>query len=367
MLSIEQIRNGALEASDAGTQLGRLGFSVYFGEQILPEDHPDWVVARVAGWDGIAGEVWSDRSRAAELSGKMRQEALPATGDWVLARVEGERLVIQRLLRRRTQLVRRASGRGSEPQVVVANVDVIFIVTSANRDLNERRLERYLTAAWDSGAEPVVVLNKVDLIDACEPWLDRVRQVARGVSILAVSAQSGEGLQRLEEYATVGKTLVLVGSSGVGKSSIINRWLGGSVQRTHTIDAEERGRHTTTRRSLLPLPNGAVLIDTPGMREFGLVETRDGLDAVFDDVVRFAAACRFTDCRHAGEPGCAVAAAVEGGELAPERLESYGRLQRETEVMQARTDQRLAQSIKRQHKLRTKAVRSHYSVRGKPR
>lgn len=367
MLSIEQIRNGALEASDAGAQLRRLGFDVYFAQQLLAEDAPEWVVLRIAAWDGIAGEALADRSRPAELSGKSRQEAAPATGDWALARVEGERLVIQRLLRRRTELVRRASGRGSGLQVIVANVDVVFIVTSANRDLNERRLERYLSAAWDSGAEPVVVLNKVDLIEACEPWIERVRQVARGVNIVAVSAHSGQGWESLEHYATAGRTLALVGSSGVGKSSLINRWLGDVVQRTHTLDAEERGRHTTTRRSLLPLPNGAVLIDTPGMREFGLVDSREGLDAVFDDVVRVAASCRFADCRHGGEPGCAVVAAVESGELAIERLDSYARLQRETEVMQARTDQRLAQTLKRQHKARARAVRSHYSVRGKPR
>lgn len=342
--------------------LVRFGFGAYFGSQVSEDDDPNWVLARVASWDGAMGEVMAHRQYLAELSGKLRREGNgpPVTGDWVLGRVEGERMVIQRLLTRRTALVRRIAGTTSDAQVVVANVDVLLIVTSANSDLNERRLERYLAAAWDSGARPVVVLNKVDLVSDLSEWTARVSAVALGVDVVAVSAHTGLGRDLLEAYATPGTTLALVGSSGVGKSSIVNGWFGTERQGTAAVDDAERGRHTTTRRCLLQLPTGALLVDTPGMREFGLVEAGAGLEAVFEDVSRLAVACRFNDCRHEGEPGCAVARAVDAGELASERLASYNKLQREAIAMQARTDQRLAQQFKRQHKAQTRASRARY-------
>lgn len=369
MLSVDSIRRGAAPSTDSWASLARWGFDGYFADQIGQGDDPAWVVLRVATWDGVAGEVIADGVRLAEQSGKFKQAtaAQPATGDWALARLEGQRLIIQRILQRRTALVRRASGRGSQSQVVVANVDVLFVVTSANRDLSERRLERYLAAALDSGAQPVIVLNKVDLVQDLQPWRDRIAKVASGVDVVQVSAHTGDGLALLDAYANPGKTLALVGSSGVGKSSLINRWLGVPVQDTGGLDQLERGRHTTTRRSILQLPNGAVLVDTPGMREFGLVDVGAGLDAAFDDVVSLAAGCRFHDCSHVGEPGCAVAEAIEHGQLEPERLESYNRLQREATVAQARGDQRLAQAIKRQNKARSRAIRSHYNAGNKRR
>lgn len=362
MWTLESLRENESQDAAEHEASARLGFGEFFRAQLNEGDDPRWVVSRVTAWDGTAGEVLGARALAAELSGKLRREGggLPVTGDWALGRLEGDRVVIQRLLDRRTCLVRRVAGVTSNVQVVVANVDVLLIVTSANSDLNERRLERYLAAAWDSGARPVVVLNKVDLVSEVDSWMARVSAVALGVDVVPMSADTGFGREALESYATPGTTLALVGSSGVGKSSIINAWLGTARQTTGGLDDVERGRHTTTRRALLQLPSGALVVDTPGMREFGLVEVGAGFDSAFEDVSRLSAQCRFADCLHDAEPGCAVRAAVQVGELDVARLASYSKLLREATAMQARTDQRLAQQLKRQHKVRSKAVRSHY-------
>lgn len=369
MWNLKTLRTNEGQDTSEAVALGQLGFGAFFLAQLGDSDDQGWIVARVASWDGAMGEVISERVYLAELSGKLRHDASgpPVTGDWVLGRIEGDRVVIQRLLERRTALVRRIAGATSLTQIVVANVDVLLIVTSANTDLNERRLERYLAAAWDSGARPVVVLNKVDLVEDPAEWIARVSAAALGVDVIAASAHTGLGREAIERYAAPGVTLALVGSSGVGKSSLINGWLGAERQGTAAVDDAERGRHTTTRRALLQLPSGALLVDTPGMREFGLTEAGAGLDAVFEDIARLAAGCRFADCRHDGEPGCAVGAAVEAGALSSERLVSYAKLQREAAAMQARTDQRLAQQLKRQYKARSKASRSHYQQRHKGR
>src|SRR5690606_4110781 len=282
-------------------------------------------------WDGALGEVISDGAHTAEISGKLRREldGPLVTGDWVLGDVVDDRMMIRRRFERRTALVRRIAGATSLPQVVVANVDVLLIVTSTHSDMNERRLERYLAAAWDSGARPVVVVNKADLVSDVDEWTSRVTAIVGGATVHAVSAHTGVGLGALAALAQPGTTLALVGSSGVGKSSIINAWFNSPLQHTGALDHVERGRHTTTRRSRLQLPSGAMLIDTPGMREFGLAEVGSGLDAAFDDVSRLASRCRFADCSHDGEPGCAVTRAVELGELPASRLGSYLKLQRE--------------------------------------
>lgn len=343
------------------------GFGTHFAAQLCSDgEHAadaDVVVARVLTWDGASGSVVSDGVWPAELYGRLKHQGVdpPVTGDWVVGRAEADRLVISRVLERKTALVRRVAGLTSRHQAIVANVDTLMIVTSANTDLNERRLERYLAAAWDSGARPVVVINKIDLVSDQEPWLERVKAVALGVDVLAVSAHTAEGWQALSALAKPGATLAFVGSSGVGKSSLINQWLGVVSQVTGAIDEVERGRHTTTRRALLQLPTGGLLVDTPGMREFGLTEAGDGLDATFDDIVMLARSCRFADCHHGGEPGCAVDAAVDSGVLAAERLASYFKLRREALAMQARTDQRLAGELKRQWKVRSKASRARYN------
>jgi ribosome biogenesis GTPase len=220
-------------------------------------------------------------------------------------------------------------------------VDTVFIVTAFGFDLNPRRLERYLTAAWDSGSTPVIVVNKLDTAD--DPWgeLALVEPVAMGVPIHSVSAVTGEGLRELDAYLRVGATIVLLGSSGVGKSTLINRFAGSELLETSATSAAGRGRHTTSHRELVPLPSGALLLDTPGMRELQLWAGEDVLDTTFSEIAQFAAECKFSDCSHTSEPGCAIRRALGDGTLSQERWTSYTKLQREIRALEIRKDARL--------------------------
>jgi ribosome biogenesis GTPase len=242
------------------------------------------------------------------------------------------------------------------------NVDVFFVVTAANRDFNERRLERYVAAVWNSGAEPVVVLNKVDLTEERDSLVEAVGRVALGVPAVCASAVSSEGLDALREYIGPGRTVGFIGSSGVGKSSLMNRLLGRDVQAVGHLRNDERGRHTTTARQLILLPEGGVLIDTPGMRELGLLEDAGGLETSFADVLEFAARCRFRDCAHSGEPGCAVAAAVGSGMLPAERLASYRKLLAEIAAAERKRDPVLASRTKARWKEVHRALRARAKV-----
>lgn len=262
------------------------------------------------------------------------------------------------MLPRRSQLRRRMAGSHSKTQIVAVNVDKVFVVTSANNDFNARRLERYLVAVWDSGATPVVVLNKIDLTNDADAFLREIEAVAVGVDVIAVSARLDQGMTRLGAKVGVGETVALVGSSGVGKSSLLNRLVGREIAETSDVDADDKGRHTTTRRSLVALPNGGVLCDNPGMREFGLVDSEDGLDSTFSDIASLASACRFHDCAHHAEPGCAVVDAVSIGVLSQQRLDSFHKLSREMESLRARVDKRLQSELKQRYKARTKALRA---------
>jgi ribosome biogenesis GTPase len=255
-------------------------------------------------------------------------------------------------------MIRRAADTDATAQMIAANVDVFCLVTSANRDLNPRRIERYLTAVWESGANPVIVLNKVDLVDDLAPLTQAIAAVALGVPTVEVSALTGVGLDALREHVGRGTTVGLVGSSGVGKSSLINRLVGREVQHVSDIREDDaRGRHTTTRRELVLLPGGGVLVDTPGMRELGLVEDDGGIDAAFADIAEIAQACRFNDCLHESEPGCAVQSALSSGALSPERLQSYRKLQREIAAAERRRDPILAANERRRWKTIHKELR----------
>jgi ribosome biogenesis GTPase len=296
----------------------------------------------------------------AELGGRFAFEAgegeYPVVGDWVALTVPTEgRGTIHAVLPRRTAFVRRAAGDAGAAQVLAANIDTVFLVSSLNADLSLRRLERYLASAWESGADPVVVLTKADLPDAVEARLVDVQSVASGVPVHAVSAVTGEGLDGLRSYLGPGRTGVLLGSSGVGKSTLVNALAGEELLATAPVrEADARGRHTTTHRELVLLPGGGLVLDTPGMRELGLWDAEAGLDTAFADVDELFGGCRFADCAHEREPGCAIRAALADGTLRPERWESYVKLQREAAYAERKGDPRA-----------TAAERKKWIARGK--
>jgi ribosome biogenesis GTPase len=347
------------------TSLEDLGFSRFFSAQFEQFRRSSLVPARIAAQHRGGYQLVGCQAATGDLSGRLRHDlegiARPAVGDWVVVADDPERAVIHHLLARKTVMTRRAADSETASQIIAANVDLYGIVTSANRDLNPRRIERYLTAVWDSGAQPVVVLNKVDLIEhvQLDELTDALAAVAMGVPIIPASAIAGTGLDALRSCLQPGVTIAFIGSSGVGKSSLINRLLAGAVQHVAAIREDDaRGRHTTTRRELLVLPEGGVLVDTPGMRGLGLIEDGGGLDVVFADIVDLAQACRFNDCNHQTEPGCAVQEALLSGALAPDRFASYRKVQREIAAAAARQDPVLAANRKRQWKAISKSMRS---------
>jgi len=301
---------------------------------------------------------------SAQLSGRFAHEAAagdyPVAGDWVAAAVRPAEAsaTIHHLLPRRTVFARKAVGRGGG-QVVAANVDVALLVASLNRDLNARRIERYLAMAWESGATPVIVLTKADLCADREVAKSGIEAVAFGVPVHAVSALTGEGLDGLRACLALGQTAALLGSSGAGKSSLVNALAGRPVMATQAIREDDaRGRHTTTHRELILLPGGRLVLDTPGMRELGVWEADAGLAATFADVEALVALCRFGDCAHATEPGCAVQSALADGSLDAGRWRNYVKLQRELAHMERKDDPRSRAEQRKLWSQRAKANRA---------
>jgi ribosome biogenesis GTPase len=330
-----------------GPGLERLGMTEALAEAFAPLGAQGLVPGRVvAGHTGLLRVHTGDREVLAVPSGSLRHEArgpadLPAVGDWVALRPPegGSPAAVQAVLPRRTAFVRRAAGDRPVVQVLASNVDTVFLVMGLDGDFNPRRLERTLVLAWESGAEPVVLLNKADLCPEVEARRAEIQAVARGVPVLVVAAKAGQGLDGLAPWLAPGRTVALLGSSGVGKSTLVNRLLGREKQKTREVRKhDQRGRHATTHRELVPLPGGGLLLDTPGLREIQLWSDGAGLEATFEDVRELAAACRFTDCAHASEPGCAVRTAVEEGRLAAERLASFRKLQAELRALEIRED-----------------------------
>jgi ribosome biogenesis GTPase len=324
---------------------------------------PGRILVEYPGMYKVATEDAAELS--AEVAGKFRHEAVrrsdfPAVGDFVCLRFptgNGPAIILA-VLPRRTAFIRKAAGKGNEDQVVAANIDTVFIMSALDGDFNIRRLERYLTLAWESGAKPVIILNKADLVnDVAERTAD-IAGIAYTVPIHTISALTQDGLDALKPYLGAGQTVGVLGSSGVGKSTLLNRLLGQDLQTTQEVRAgDSRGRHTTTHRQLFVLPDGGMIVDTPGMRELQLWNSDAGLETAFQDIQTLAARCRFRNCQHTNEPGCAVHAAVARGELDPERLASHAKLIRELRYSNARNDKTAMLERKREERIANKAMK----------
>lgn len=334
-------RSRSLASRDALTEaaphpLQHAGWDAAWETSLSELGSPEFRPARVLRCEAHVVTVLTDAGELlAHLPARMRAgEARPTVGDWVALMGPREETRVEHILPRRTAFVRRASGRRRERQVVAANVDVVYIVSSLDTDFNPRRLERYLTAVREGGAAAVVLLTKAGLVDEGTRgvFVARAEQACPGVSVLPIDVITGFGVEGPAMFRRPGATSAVVGSSGVGKSTLVNAWLGEARQKTHQVRARDhRGQHTTTRRELFALPDGSWVIDTPGMRELALWGQEDSLDQAFPDIEGLAHGCRFADCRHEQEPECALREAVARGLVTAERLASYRQLRAELE------------------------------------
>lgn len=308
---------------------------------------------------GETGEVWCTISGNAWADIEMN-DTYPCAGDWIALRryADDSGASLETVLPRRSLLERHAAGRESRSQALAANIDYVFLVMGLDGNFNPSRMERFVAVAWGSGAQPVALLNKADMVDDAQDYVHRVEGVAPGVPVHAVSAAEGTGIDAVCSYLARGATAVLLGSSGVGKSTILNRVAGTELRKTREVrSTDSRGRHTTSLRELFSV-HGGCLIDSPGVREVGLWGDESMLDDAFTDISQLAARCKFSDCAHESEPGCAVKAALRSGELAYERYESYLKLKKELEFVAARTDQRMQRERRTRYKNRARFARN---------
>jgi ribosome biogenesis GTPase / thiamine phosphate phosphatase len=317
---------------------------------------------RVAGAFGTCLAGSSGKLRLAAEEGA----AWPAVGDWVSVELQGAGAVavIRAVLTRRNRFIRKSPGKMIVEQVIAANVDTALVVSALDGDFNPRRVERYLAQCWESGVKPVLILNKAD---ACENTCEKVAEMERvvlGTPVFVVSAKTSQGIEEIKPLLIPGKTIVMLGSSGVGKSTLTNRLLGESLQKVNDVGANDsRGQHTTTARELFALPGGALLIDTPGLRELQLWDAKEGLAQAFADINLLAAQCRFSDCRHETEPGCAVQEAVQAGALDSARLENHRKLLREQEFLRRKMDPQVRSQEKQRIKRLTREAREIYRLK----
>lgn len=342
--------------------LNHLGWDSIFADSFVRHSAKEQVAGRViAAHRNRYTAATGAGDLQCEVSGRFRHHVtgaqdFPAVGDWVVLDVQEAVGIVQAVLPRRSQFSRRDPGGGE--QVIAANVDTVFLVSGLDHDFNPRRIERYLVLAWESGANPVIVLNKTDRCANLAACLGAVENVAVGVPVVALSAGEGVGLEGLAPWLVPGRTVALLGSSGVGKSTIANRLVGEARQMVQAVrEDDSRGRHTTTHRELILLPAGGLLMDTPGMREVQLWAGEESLQTAFEDVESLARGCRFRDCGHGGEPGCAVRNAIEEGRLEVGRLTAYRKLLRELGYLERREDPRAALAEKERWKKIHKAIR----------
>jgi len=328
-------------------ELSDLGWNDHFSREFDKYKGDGFRPARVVREHKERYQVITDSGEfTAEITGKMRHLAVsrldyPAVGDWVAITAFPEQgsAIIHALLPRKSQFVRKAAGIKTDEQVVAANIDILFIVMGLDLDFNPRRLERYLTSAWDSGARPVILLNKSDLCEDLEEKLAAIESSAVGIDCLPVSATNKNGIEQVRSLIKSGETAAFVGSSGVGKSTIINALLGEERLLTQQIRASDgRGRHTTTWRELIMLPDGGIVIDNPGIRQLKLWTEGDSLEGSFEDIEQLSRECRFGDCTHVTEPGCAILEAIENGTLDPGRYRNYLKMRKELEYLDQRRD-----------------------------
>lgn len=359
-----------------GIKLESLGWGTYFADAMQAVNHEGWVPARVVreGRD-LYHVVGTEGELLAALSGRLRHQAqvradLPAVGDWVLLQppTAGGPALIRHLLPRRTALERRSPGSLTQTQVVAANMDVVFVVGALDggRNFNLRRFERYLALVRESGAAAVLLLNKCDVCDEVDARVAEAQAVAGEVPVLPTSALTGAGLSALKLYFKKGRTVALIGPSGVGKSALVNALSGEADTKEvgEVRETDRRGRHTTTYREILPLPGGALILDSPGLREIQIWGDSEQLADVFPDIEELAGQCRFRDCRHDAEPGCAVQEAIRLGELEARRLEHYRQLASELEALADRQsrraqilEKRALRSVQQEFEVRAKAKR----------
>ncbi|OQR56139.1 ribosome small subunit-dependent GTPase A [Bacillus sp. CDB3] len=343
--------------------LESFGWDSFFENQAVEKDYE---VGRILlEHKHIYRIICNDGEYMAELSGKFRHEAItkgdyPTVGDWVyIKKIENEKkAIIHRIFQRRSSFSRQEAGTRTEEQIIAANVDYLFLVNALNHDFNVRRMERYLLLAYESGAMPIIVLTKSSLCEDVEQKIAETEAVAIGVPIFVVDSLAYVGIESLQQFVSLGKTIALVGSSGAGKSTLLNALTGTVVAKTGDIREEDsKGRHTTTHRELFQLPSGGLVIDTPGMRELQLWEGSGAIQTTFSDIEDLANTCHFRDCKHDGEPGCAVRGAIDNGIIPVERLLSYKKLQRELAYVMRKQNITLARAerdrwkkISKQHK-----------------
>ena len=348
-------------------ELEALGWDSDLETAFKPHGQMGHAAARVALEHRGSYRVYAELGElSAVVTGKLRFNAsgpadLPAVGDWVAISIPaGEnKAQIHAVLPRRSKFSRKAAGAPTKEQVVAANIDTVFLVQGLDGDFNTRRIERYLVAAYESNARPVIVLNKADL---CNDVVGRIREVeslAFEIPVHAISSLDGHGVEQLDKYIGRGLTVAFLGSSGVGKSTLINRLIGENIQKTAQVrESDNRGRHTTTHRELIVLKSGGVLIDTPGMRELQLWDANESLGETFGDIESIAAACYFSDCSHQSEPGCAVREALEDGSLDSSRFENYLKMEKELQYLDSRMDTQLHLKRKSREKKIHRAMRS---------